>query len=78
MLSDAVEAASRSLKDYSSESITVFVDKIIDGKISDGQLDEADITVKELNIIRDVMKSFIQQVYHSRIQYPKRNKPSKK
>lgn len=78
MLSDAVEAASRSLKDYSSESISNLVDKIIDGKSNDGQLDEANITVKELNTIREVMKSFIQQVYHSRIEYPKRNKPSKK
>ena len=78
MLSDAVEAASRSLKDYSSDSISNLVDKIIEGKSDDGQLDEADITVKELNIIKDVMKSFIQQVYHSRIEYPNRNKPSKK
>lgn len=78
MLSDAVEAASRSLKDYSSESISKLVDKIIDGKANDGQLDEADITLKELTIIREVMKSFLQQVYHSRIEYPKRMKTSKK
>lgn len=78
MLSDAVEAASRSLKDYSSDSISKLVDKIIEGKSNDGQLDEADITIKELNTIREVMKAFVQQVYHSRIEYPKRNRPSKK
>ena len=78
MLSDAVEAASRSLKDYSSDSISKLVDKIVEGKSNDGQLDEADITIKELNTIREVMKAFVQQVYHSRIEYPKRNKPSKK
>ena len=76
MLSDGVEAASRSLKDYSEESISNLVDRIIDGKANDGQLDEADITLKELNTIRGVMKSFMQQVYHSRIEYPKLNKPS--
>jgi putative nucleotidyltransferase with HDIG domain len=78
MLSDGVEAASRSLKDYSNESIARLVDKIVDGKAQDGQLDNADITLKELNIIKDVMKSFVQQVYHSRIEYPKRIKASKK
>ena len=78
MLSDGVEAASRSLKDYSNESIAKLVDKIVDGKAQDGQLDNADITLKELNIIREVMKSFVQQVYHSRIEYPKRIKASKK
>ena len=78
MLSDAVEAASRSLKDYSEESISALVDKIVDGKANDGQLDEADITLKELNTIRNVMKAFVQQVYHSRIEYPKLNKAVKK
>lgn len=77
MLSDAVEAASRSLKDYSNESISRLVDKIIDGKIADGQLDEADISLKDLTTIREVMKSFLQQMYHSRIEYPKRVKVSK-
>lgn len=78
MLSDGVEAASRSLKDYSNESIAKLVDRIIDGKAQEGQLDNADITLKELNIIREVMKSFVQQVYHSRIEYPKRIKAAKK
>ncbi len=78
MLSDAVEAASRSLKDYSEESISALVDKIVDGKANDGQLNEADITLKELNTIRNVMKAFVQQVYHSRIEYPKLKKAVKK
>ena len=78
MLSDAVEAASRSLKDYSEESISALVDKIVDGKANDGQLNEADITLKELNTIRSVMKTFVQQVYHSRIEYPKLKKAVKK
>jgi putative nucleotidyltransferase with HDIG domain len=72
MFSDAVEAASRSLKDYSNESISKLVDNIINGKINDGQLAEAEISLRELTIIREVMKTFIQQVYHSRIEYPKR------
>lgn len=78
MLSDAVEAASRSLKDYSKESISALVDRIIDGKANDGQLDEAEISLRELTVMREVMKTFVQQVYHSRIEYPKRKVASKK
>lgn len=78
MLSDAVEAASRSLKDYSNESISQLVDRIIDGKANEGQLTEAEITLREISIIRDVMKTFLQQVYHSRIEYPKRKVAAKK
>lgn len=78
MLSDAVEAASRSLKDYSSESISRLVDNIIDGKANEGQLTDAEITLRELTIIREVMKTFLQQVYHSRIEYPKRKASAKK
>lgn len=78
MVSDAVEAASRSLKDYSKESISALVDKIIDGKASDGQFDEAEISLKELSVVREVMKTFLQQVYHSRIEYPKLKTDSQK
>lgn len=77
MLSDAVEAASRSLKDYSSESISKLVDRIFDAKASEGQFTDADISLRELNTINEVMKSFVQQVYHSRIEYPKRVAPAK-
>lgn len=72
MLSDAVEAASRSLKDYSSESISKLVDKIFEAKEAEGQMTDSDITLRELNTIKEVMKKFLQQIYHSRIEYPKR------
>ena len=72
MLCDAVEAASRSLKDYSQESVSALVDRIIDGKASAGQLADADISLKELNVVREVIKSYLQQMYHSRVVYPKR------
>lgn len=72
MLCDAVEAASRSLKDYSVENISALVDRIVDGKVDDDQLSDSDITIRELNTIRVVMKSYIQQMYHTRVVYPKR------
>lgn len=72
MLCDAVEAASRSLRDYSAESISELVERIINGKIDDGQLSESEISMSELNVAKDVMKSYIQQMYHARVAYPKR------
>lgn len=74
MFCDAVEAASRSLKDYSHENISSLVDRIVDGKISDGQLIDADITLREIVVIKDTMKSYIQQMYHSRVAYPRRRR----
>ena len=72
MLCDAVEAASRSLKDYSEQSISDLVDKIVDGKADDGQLSDSDISLREINKIKEVMKSYLKQMYHSRVSYPKR------
>ena len=72
MICDSVEAASRSLKDYSEESISALVDRIIQGKDDEHQFSEADITVRDVNIIRAEIKSYLQQMYHSRIDYPKR------
>ena len=72
MICDSVEAASRSLKDYSEESISELVDRIIQGKDDEHQFSEADITVRDVNIIRAEIKSYLQQMYHSRIDYPKR------
>lgn len=72
MLCDSVEAASRSLKDYSPESVSSLVEKIVAGKVEAGQLSEAEISLSELNIIKDVMKNQVQQIYHARVAYPKR------
>ena len=72
MFCDAVEAASRALKDYSQENISALVDRIVDGKIADGQLVEAEVSLKEIATIKETMKTYLQQMYHSRVVYPKR------
>ena len=74
MICDAVEAASRSLKDYSPESISSLVDRIIDGKSESGQFTDADISLRDIAKVKEVIKSYIQQMYHSRVAYPKRRK----
>ena len=73
MICDAVEAASRSLKDYSKESVSALVDRIIDGKSDEGQFSDSEVSLRELNILRDTIKSYLMQMYHSRVAYPKRN-----
>lgn len=80
MICDAVEAASRSLKDYSKENVSALVDRIIDGKAQEGQFSDSEISIRDLNILRETIKSYLMQMYHSRVAYPKRNQrqqPSK-
>lgn len=72
MICDAVEAASRSLKAYSPESISALVDAIVDGKAKENQFADSDISLREINIMKDEIKSYLQQMYHSRVSYPKR------
>lgn len=72
MLCDTLEAASRTLKDYSHQSISDLVERIVKAKMDDGQFEEADISLKELNVVKDVLKDYLQQMYHARIVYPKR------
>jgi hypothetical protein len=70
MMADAVEAASRTLKDYSAESISKLVDGITSQRISDSQLAMADISIKEINVVKAVFKKHLQEIYHARIAYP--------
>ena len=56
MMADAVEAASRSLKSYTEESISCLVDKIIDGQVQDGFFKECPITFKDIATVKSVFK----------------------
>ncbi|HZI62560.1 MAG TPA: HDIG domain-containing protein [Pyrinomonadaceae bacterium] len=75
MLADSCEAAARSLARPDPESIRTIVVKIVDAIISDGQLDECDITLQELTTIREAMISALTAIYHARIDYPGFNPP---
>lgn len=74
MVADSVEAASRTLGNYSRESISDLVENIIGEKLSSHQFDEADISMKEIGIVKDSIKNYLMQIYHARISYPKRRK----
>ena len=77
MMADAVEAASRSLKDYSEASISALVEKIMANRFDDSQLAEADISLRDINLVKESFKRYLMQIYHARIAYPKRQPVSK-
>jgi putative nucleotidyltransferase with HDIG domain len=70
MMADAVEAASRSLKDYNEESICELVNRIIDSQITDGLLNDAPLSFQDITAIKNVFVEKLLSVYHSRISYP--------
>ena len=72
MLCDSVEAASRSLKEYTPEAFDAFVEGIVDGKMEEGQFEDAEISVKDLGIVKASLKNYLAQMYHGRIAYPKK------
>jgi putative nucleotidyltransferase with HDIG domain len=75
MLADSCEAAARSLARPDPENIRAIVVKIVDAIISDGQLDQCDVTLQELTTIREAMISALTAIYHARIDYPGFNPP---
>lgn len=70
MMSDAVEASTRSIPDKTEKNLSEMIDKVIGHQLSTGQYDNAEITMKEINTIREAFKRFIRGVYHVRISYP--------
>ena len=70
MMADAVEAASRSLPEYTEESISAMVEKIVGSQVADGSFDECAITFREIAEAKEVLSARLRTVYHTRIQYP--------
>lgn len=74
MMADAVEAASRSLPEYTEESISNLVEKIIDSQMEDGYFKECPITFKDIATVKAVFKEKLKMIYHTRISYPELKK----
>jgi len=74
MMADAVEARSRSLKEFSEEEIYEMVDTMIDTQIADGQFAETPLSFKDVEDIREVFKLRLLAINHHRISYPSLNK----
>ena len=74
MMADAVEAASRSLSEYTEESINGLIEKIVDGQVSEGYFKECPITFKDIALIKTLFKEKLKTMYHTRITYPELKK----
>jgi putative nucleotidyltransferase with HDIG domain len=70
MMADSVEAASKSLKEPTSTKIDSFVEKIIDGQMEQGQFLNSNVTFKEIQLIKKVLKKKLNNIYHLRVEYP--------
>ena len=70
MMCDSVEAASKSLKEPTTAKIDVFIEKIINKQLDDGQFLNADITMKEIQLIKKILKQKLKNIFHLRVEYP--------
>jgi membrane-associated HD superfamily phosphohydrolase len=70
MLADSVEASVRSLTSQDEAAIRAMVDAIIRERLEDGQFDECDLTLRDLNRIQDAFVSQLLGMYHQRVAYP--------
>ncbi|NMB26580.1 MAG: HDIG domain-containing protein [Tissierellia bacterium] len=70
MLADSVEAAVRSIKEPNKKNIEEMIRSIIKGKLEDSQLEECDLTLKDLNLIANAFSSILMGIFHERIEYP--------
>ena len=70
MMADAVEAASRSIRDYSENSISELVERVVDERISEEQLAGSEISIRDIKRVKEAFKQKLIRVYHSRIVAP--------
>lgn len=70
MMSDSVEAASRSLKEYTDESIRNMVNRIVDSQVSEGYFRACPITFRDISLAKEVFIENLKTIYHTRVSYP--------
>ena len=70
MMADAVEAASKSLKNPTYPIIDEFVEKIVSGQMKANQFNNANITLKEIEMVKKILKQKLTNIYHLRVEYP--------
>jgi hypothetical protein len=74
MMADAVEAASRSLPDYTEQSIRDVVNRIVDSQVKDGFFRECPITFRDIQYAKTMLIEKLKTIYHTRISYPEEKK----
>ncbi len=78
MICDTVEAASRSMKEYSPESIGTLVQKVIEEQVREGFFNDCPITFRDLQTAKNVLIGRLKAIYHTRISYPELNEEARK
>jgi hypothetical protein len=76
LLADSCEAAVRSVRPNTREELEKFINKLIDGRVADGVLNQCDLTFKDLQTIREVFIQVLQGVHHPRVTYPEPVQPA--
>lgn len=76
MLSDSIEAASRSLEKSTEDAIVALVDKVVKERVEDGQLEECDLTFEELLIVKKTLVKILTVSHHVRVKYPEKGSSS--
>jgi membrane-associated HD superfamily phosphohydrolase len=76
LLADSIEASARTLEDPSYIRLEQHVDRIVDERVQEGQLNECPLTFEDLRRIKKAFLTILLGVYHSRIKYPGQEKPS--
>ena len=71
MLADTIEAAVRSMKDPTPKAIDQFIERLIRGKLEDGQLTDCELSLRDIDQICEAFSGILKGVYHERIEYPK-------
>ncbi len=77
MLADTCEAAVRAMRPASREELELLVNRLIDERVANGELDESDLTFKELQVVKNIFLQVLQGVHHPRIKYPEGATPEK-
>ena len=75
-LADGVEASARSLRDVSHEALRELIDRIVADRMASGELDEAPVTLQEINRVKDSFQFTLLNMLHSRVAYPPAEKPA--
>jgi hypothetical protein len=71
MLADTIEAAVRSMKDPTPKAIDQFIERLVRGKLEDGQLSDCELSLRDIDQICEAFSGILKGVYHERIEYPK-------
>lgn len=70
MMADGVEAASKSMSEYSTDAYCLLVNKVVDGLVAEGRLNNAKITLQQINLVKESFVHSLEAIYNTRIAYP--------